>query len=339
MSTKSGSHRGQIGILFAFALAALLGGIALCTDVSVMYLNWHRMQKAVDTAALAGVAYLPEDAVDAITTAQNYGETNGLASSEIGTPVPGIDATTGISTLTVSASRNVPYYFARVLGLTTQLVKVSATAQAAAPTSQVQCGSTTSYGTSVGACGLIPIGLDNATTYAYQQPITLNQGPGANGQWGPGDWGSLALGGNGGNVLRSDIANGYMGQVSIGNVLTEPGKAVGPIDQGFTDRINAGLTQDPSGDRSDGGLLDGARKELSDGDKLCDAVDRQRGGRHHPGEFHLGSRARRNRRPANFQHRLDRAASADRVDLPVERGRRIISFDPPRSFARALSVH
>ena len=247
MSTKSGSHRGQIGILFAFALAALLGGIALCTDVSVMYLNWHRMQKAVDTAALAGVAYLPEDAVDAITTAQNYGETNGLASSEIGTPVPGIDATTGISTLTVSASRNVPYYFARVLGLTTQLVKVSATAQAAAPTSQVQCGSTTSYGTSVGACGLIPIGLDNATTYAYQQPITLNQGPGANGQWGPGDWGSLALGGNGGNVLRSDIANGYMGQVSIGNVLTEPGKAVGPIDQGFTDRINAGLTQDPSG--------------------------------------------------------------------------------------------
>jgi Flp pilus assembly protein TadG len=247
MKNKFRNPRGQIGILFAFASAAMLGGIALCTDVSVMYLNWHHMQKAVDAAALAGVAYLPEDQVDAISTANNYGQTNGLAASEIGTPIPSIDTTTGLSTLTVSASRNVPYYFARVLGLTTQLVKVSATAEAAAPTSNVQCSSSSSFGTSVGACGLVPIGLDNATPYTYQAPITLNQGPGANGQWGPGNWGSLALGGNGGNVLRSDIANGYMGPVSIGNVSTEPGKAVGPIDQGFTDRINAGLSQDPSG--------------------------------------------------------------------------------------------
>ncbi len=78
----------------------------------------------------------------------------------------------------MSASRNVPYYFAKVLGMTTQLVAVHAVAEAPAPTSQVQCGSNgnTSSGSSVGVCGLIPIGLDNSTSYNYLQAVTLNQG-------------------------------------------------------------------------------------------------------------------------------------------------------------------
>jgi Flp pilus assembly protein TadG len=235
--------RGQVGVLYAMALIGLLGGVAMCTDVGVMYLNWHRMQRAVDAAALAGVTYLPEDTATAISTAETYGEDNGLAASEIAPPLVGAGAN-GIDTLTVSATRNVPYYFARVLGMTTQKVSVTAVAEAPAPASSVQCGSSASagYGSTVGECGLIPIGVDNSTTYSYLQSVTLNEG-----QVGPGDWGSLALGSNGGNVLRSNIANGYDGLVSVGNVLTEPGKAVGPVDQGFMDRINAGLSSDPSG--------------------------------------------------------------------------------------------
>ncbi len=90
LSTKS---RGQIGIIYAMGIVGLLGAVALCTDVSVMYLNWHRMQKAVDAAALAGVTYLPEDSATAISTAQTYGQNNGLAASEIAAPIVGVGQT------------------------------------------------------------------------------------------------------------------------------------------------------------------------------------------------------------------------------------------------------
>jgi hypothetical protein len=58
----------------------------------------------------------------------------------------------------------------------------------------------------------------------------------------------LALGAVGGNNLRGNIADGASALVSVGDwVLTEPGKKVGPIDQGFQDRINQAQSIDPSG--------------------------------------------------------------------------------------------
>ena len=43
--------KGQMMVLFAGIIATLLGAIALCTDVAVMYVNSIQVQKAVDTAA------------------------------------------------------------------------------------------------------------------------------------------------------------------------------------------------------------------------------------------------------------------------------------------------
>jgi Flp pilus assembly protein TadG len=45
--------KGQFAVLFAIALPALLGVLALTCDMSVMYMNWQRMQKAADAAVLA----------------------------------------------------------------------------------------------------------------------------------------------------------------------------------------------------------------------------------------------------------------------------------------------
>ncbi|WP_333648944.1 TadE/TadG family type IV pilus assembly protein, partial [Candidatus Binatus sp.] len=61
MKKLFGSSRGQIAVLYAGVILGLLGAIALCTDVGVIYLNWHRMQKAVDPAVLAGGAGLPDN--------------------------------------------------------------------------------------------------------------------------------------------------------------------------------------------------------------------------------------------------------------------------------------
>jgi hypothetical protein len=55
----------------------------------------------------------------------------------------------------------------------------------------------------------------------------------------------------GGNNLRTNIADGYNSMLSIHDwVSTEPGKKVGPVDQGFQDRLDADLTFDPSGSYS-----------------------------------------------------------------------------------------
>jgi Flp pilus assembly protein TadG len=110
--------RGQTAVLFTIALVALLGGVALCTDVLVMYSNWESMQKAADAAALAGANSLPVDPAGAIIAAQSYATRNGLTSSEVGTPTVSPDD----QEITVTASRAVPYYFGRVLGLNNQLV-------------------------------------------------------------------------------------------------------------------------------------------------------------------------------------------------------------------------
>ncbi len=50
--------RGQMAVVMTFAIATLLGAMALGTDVAVMYFNWVQLQKAADAAALAGAVYL-----------------------------------------------------------------------------------------------------------------------------------------------------------------------------------------------------------------------------------------------------------------------------------------
>ncbi len=54
----------------------------------------------------------------------------------------------------------------------------------------------------------------------------------------PGNFGAVALGGNGANVYRGNIANGWNGILHIGDIITtEPGNMVGPTLQGVQDLI------------------------------------------------------------------------------------------------------
>jgi hypothetical protein len=191
------------------------------------------------------------DPTSASSQAVNYGKLNGLSQSEIGSPSIAAD----LSSITVNAARNVPYYFGRMLGLSRQLIQVSATASAPLPISCVGCPTngapppSPTFGSYIGEYGLIPVGLQYNTPWVEGESIQLTQGgSGKNGTYGPANWGSLALGGQGGSNERSNLANGYSGPLSIGDwVDTEPGQKVGPIDQGVADRINNGKGKDPSG--------------------------------------------------------------------------------------------
>ena len=230
-------------VIVALVMPVLLGAAALGTDVAVFYFNWAQLQKAADSAVLAGANFLPDDPSQANTAATQFAESNGVQSSEI------VSTTFGVNDLsiTMKVQRTLPFFFARALGLKSGAVVVTATGAPQNPPhdSERECPWSGSPGgddngangttcANIGSCDLIPIGLDSHTVYNDGEQITLQQG-----EIGPGNWDLLALGGVGGNNLRTNIANGYNAMVSVGDwVTTEPGKKVGPVDQGFQDRLN-----------------------------------------------------------------------------------------------------
>jgi hypothetical protein len=258
--TSKGS-KGQTFVIGAVAAVVLVGAVSLGTDVAVRYFNRVQLQKAADAAALAGANWLPDNPSQATTTANQYAQNNGIKAAEI----TSTSVTPDDLSLSISLQRNVPYYFARVFGLTSANIAVAATAEAPYAPTTVNASTPAhvpSGGDNNGAnggtcattcsCGLLPIGLDANTVYSDGEALNLQQG-----QLGPGNWDLLALGATGGANLRTNIANGYNSIVTVGDWLTtEPGKKVDPVDQGFQDRLNCAAITDPSGTYSNHSLTD-----------------------------------------------------------------------------------
>jgi Flp pilus assembly protein TadG len=228
--------RGQTLVLYAGVLVVLLGAIGLCTDAGVFYVHWQLLQRAADSAALAGASYLPSDTSTAQSGAVSMAEKNGILSTEItSTPVSANDLS-----ITVNLTRTVPYYFARALGMTTGLVSVSATAGVQPNPADTR--------------GLIPVGLscpNGATTgncngdYTVGATYSMKQDQSQTSL--SGNWGALALGGNGASVYQQNLEFGYNGNIGIGtNVATESGNIVGPTGQAVADRVAAGVLADPT---------------------------------------------------------------------------------------------
>jgi Flp pilus assembly protein TadG len=256
-----GKSNGQILVILALILPALLGVVALGTDVAIFYFNWAQLQKAADSAALAGANYLPDNPTQAATAASQFAQGNGIAAGEI------VSTTVTPDNLSISITlqRTVPYYLATVLGLTTGVVMTSATATPqfspqtvnAGTPGQVPPGGDNNGNnggtcTAVGSCGLIPLGLDANTIYTDGTQVTLQQG-----QLGSGNWDLIALGSPGGGDLRTSIANGYNSMVTIGDWVTgAPGQKVDPVDEGLQDRLNSAISIDPTGTYSSHTLND-----------------------------------------------------------------------------------
>jgi hypothetical protein len=230
--------RGQMMVLYSAALAfALAGAVALCTDVGVMYMDWQHMQKIADASALAGANYLDgfkftgtvgsgcggKD--DATKVACTYAVDNGIAAGDV-------NATDTATTVTVQAHLDTqPYFFAKVLGMSTYAV--SATAVSTAPGPVNNCN----------GCGLFPAGLQckapckNPNKVAGE-PLSFGTKFNSTVINANGNWGWLALDGPGGNVLRTSIENGATGNFAVGDLVnTKPGGNNGPIDQSINNRL------------------------------------------------------------------------------------------------------
>jgi Flp pilus assembly protein TadG len=186
--------RGQVGVIMTLVLATLIGAVGLCADVGVLYFNWVQLQKAADSAALAGALHLTgipatTDNSTVVATADHYAQLNGIKSAEIVSTTVAGDA----KSVTIQLQRTVPYLFARVLGLTNGAVAARATAG---------INNASSYR------GMLPIGLpctkaQSASANCNGQYKQYSQGGGLYNLstkfplGATGSWGKLALGGTG----------------------------------------------------------------------------------------------------------------------------------------------
>jgi len=115
---------GQVFVIFAVVLAVLLGFAALSLDLGFSYVTKSELQKAADSAALAGAQELPDDPTQASAYAQTYATNNGVKASDNMTIAVAGDN----KSITVTINRTSPTYFAKIFGINTKAVSALSTA-------------------------------------------------------------------------------------------------------------------------------------------------------------------------------------------------------------------
>ncbi len=117
IATRDRREGGQMLVLFVLALGVLMGFVAMTVDVGMIFHERRSLQNAADAAALAGVQELPESPSVAIAKALEYAEKHGFSAESgatitVNTPYQGDP-----DSIEVVIEEEMPFVFARVLGL------------------------------------------------------------------------------------------------------------------------------------------------------------------------------------------------------------------------------
>ncbi len=220
-------EQGGVLVLVCFGLAALLGFSALIIDYGAVAVERRQLVTAADAAALAGAQELivnPDFPAQAVARAVAYAEQNGVEAHRVTAGV-----SPGGNEIIVQVENGVAYHFARVFGETGRNV----TARAKAIIGPVG-----------GLIGVAPFSIVEQTLI-YGVEYSLKYADWTESGLESGNYGALALGGSGANVYRNNIKNGFLANISTGDLLdTEQGNMSGPTAQGIGDLIaaNCGCT-------------------------------------------------------------------------------------------------
>ena len=119
---------GQVLIMFLLAFGVLMGFIAMSIDVGMILQERRSLQNAADAAALAGVSELPESPGAATANALEWAENNGYTGENgaiitVNTPYQGDP-----NSVEVIIEVEMPFIFARALGLESTDVSARAVA-------------------------------------------------------------------------------------------------------------------------------------------------------------------------------------------------------------------
>ena len=156
-------ERGQVIVLFAGAMIALVALCAVVVDVAWYWTNDLRMQRAADAAALAGVVWLPSKPTTAYSVAKAEAAKNGYTDGVAGVTITPLVDPSNKQRLRVTITGPVGTFFARAVGIDSWPAKRTAKADYVLP---VPMGSPQNY-YGVGFFeGLVPhtYHLDRAST-------------------------------------------------------------------------------------------------------------------------------------------------------------------------------
>jgi Flp pilus assembly protein TadG len=245
-------QRGATLVLVLVGLVAILAMAGLAIDMSHLGLNKARLQNTVDAAALAAAKALDQTSgseTAATTAALSVFGINASAHPELNQAMSkGLQVTLQYSnTLQPFAAGTTPALYVRVVATNfsmwngfTALVGVSNMNTAASAVA----GPSTNITTEV--CNVAPMLVCGnpaapAPNYGYQlnslQVLKLASGNNP-GPIGPGNFQLIRLNGNGGNVIRQNMAGSYDACiVDDSNVETQTGNVTGPVSQGLNTRF------------------------------------------------------------------------------------------------------
>ncbi len=212
-------NRGSIAVVAAAAVIGITGIAALAVDVGALYLNRFEAANAADAAALAGAQELPGRPEEALAVAGNYASMNKRADAAAKDTIDPVLSKNNTA-ITVTVTRNVPLFFAKIWGLNFSTVQASATAEV-----QTYSG---------GVKGIVPFGIEKQS-FVFGQTYTLKLGGGSGYN---GNFQALALGASGASNYVENIKNGYKGKFTIGDwIFTETGNMSGPTASGVSYRL------------------------------------------------------------------------------------------------------
>ncbi len=149
-------ERGQVLVILAISIFALMGLVALAVDLGYVWSVRNELQRCADAGALAGASrFIPPDVgewsdpavqAEAEARARDFASRDNVATSplkplpadnEIMVTINAVDP--GVDRIRVRTQRVMPLFFARVLGRANQLVFAEAVAEAREVTQNVRC--------------------------------------------------------------------------------------------------------------------------------------------------------------------------------------------------------
>lgn len=201
--------KGNASILVVIAMTALLGFSAYVIDIGVVYGEKMKLENAVDAAALSAALELPSNPQRAVEIAQEYLQKNGVNYSSAD-----ILISQDNKSIEVSSKKDVSHFFAKVLAINKSTVFAKSKA-IIGPAKSV-------------SSGIRPFGVV-AYDYHYGDLVVLKEDAGDGYH---GNYGVLAMGGQGSNVFRNNALYGYNGKISVGDLIdTEPGNMAGVVNE------------------------------------------------------------------------------------------------------------
>lgn len=209
---KKKSDQGSILILTIIVLTSLLGVGALSTDFAVVYAEKSKLQNAVDASALAGAQELPASPQSAYLKAVEYASAND-------TTLSSVDITQANKEINVRATKEVPLFLARIMGIRSTTINAQARAAVLSARSVM---------------GAAPLSV-TMQDFIFGQEYTLKNAPpeGDSGWYGP-----VRLDGSGASTYEEALTYGNTTPLSVGQVLeVEHGNMSGPTKRGLANRL------------------------------------------------------------------------------------------------------